>query len=175
VIAAGGRARRAATVAAAAHPYLVIEVAAQPFALPLEAVERVVRLSAIEPLPEAPPALHGLLESEGAAIGVLDLAPLFGRPAAVPSAESCVLVISGSLFDGVLRGLLAPVPPRVVELTAIAPAPRAGGLFAAEWIAGMAPSEGGFLPVLDLGRLLASAPARAALATAAKARRARPV
>jgi hypothetical protein len=80
-------------------------------------------------------------------------------------------VISGRpAGNGVRAGLLAPTPPRVLELPALAAAPRAGGLFAAEWIAGLARSEGAFLPVLDLDRLLVSAPASAALEAAAKAR-----
>jgi purine-binding chemotaxis protein CheW len=100
---------------------------------------------------------------------VLDLAVLFGRPPAVPSAASCVLVTGVAAgAAGLARGLLAEEVRQVLELAdaELVPPPRAGGLFAAQWIAALARVEGSLLPILDLANLLDSPPARAAAAAA---------
>jgi purine-binding chemotaxis protein CheW len=171
VSAAPSRAVRATAVAAGAErrTHLVFEVAGHPFALPVLAVERIVRLANLMPVPKAPAALRGAMLLEDDFVAVLDLTALFDRAPATPPAESCVLITGKDIGAGGLAcGLLCDAGPRVEELAAceIAAPPRAGGLFAAQWIAGMLRTSGGFVPILDLANLLGS-PGVSAAVTAA--------
>jgi purine-binding chemotaxis protein CheW len=50
------------------------------YALPLEAVERVVRAVEITPLPEAPQAILGVINARGRVVAVADLRRRFGLP-----------------------------------------------------------------------------------------------
>jgi chemotaxis signal transduction protein len=65
-------------------------------------------------------------------------------------------------------GLLVDAVQQVLELAAdeIVPAPRAGGLFAARWITGLARTDGGLVPILHLDHLLGSPAVGLALARA---------
>jgi purine-binding chemotaxis protein CheW len=54
-------------------PLVLFTRAGQPFALPLAAVERVVRAVAITPLPEAPERVLGVINVQGRLIAVIDI------------------------------------------------------------------------------------------------------
>ncbi len=154
------------------RPHLLFTVAKRAFALPLDAVDRIVPPDGLLPVTSAAVGLRGLLRLPDDVVAVLDLAPIFGLKAAAPSAESCVLATSrddGS--EGLAGGLLVDAIERVLELarTEIAAPPRAGGLFAARWIAGMARTKRGLVPILDLANLLEEPVVHAAMRAAANA------
>jgi purine-binding chemotaxis protein CheW len=163
---AGGRGERPAAII----PHLVCAVGAQPFALPVLAVERIARFANAVPVPAAPPLLRGLQLVESDLVAVLDLSALVGGEPVALSADSCVLVVGGG-GEVLARGLLVEGVERVVELAAadmLAP-PGAGGRFAAAWIAGLARGDDGLLPILDLAGLLSSPAAVAAIEAAGAA------
>lgn len=59
---------------------LVFSLGERRLALPLEAVERVVRAVEVTPLPEAPATIAGLINVQGHLVPVLDLRQRFGVP-----------------------------------------------------------------------------------------------
>jgi purine-binding chemotaxis protein CheW len=60
----------------------VFSLDAQPFALPLAVVERVVRAVAVTPLPRMPQIILGVINLQGRIIPVINLRKLFGLEAA---------------------------------------------------------------------------------------------
>jgi purine-binding chemotaxis protein CheW len=60
--------------------WVVARVDEHRFALPLAAVERIVRAVAITPLPKAPPVVLGVIDVQGRVLPVLDLRRRFQRP-----------------------------------------------------------------------------------------------
>ena len=62
--------------------YLVVfTLAGQQLALPLAAVERIVRVVDVTPVPDAPPVVLGVINVQGRVVPVLDLRVWFGPPA----------------------------------------------------------------------------------------------
>jgi len=171
------RAADPAVLAGERCPHLVFAVAGQPLATPLTAIDRIVAIESLTSVPSPLGPLRALMTLPDVAVAVLDAAALFGRVSLVPVAESCVVILRG---DGGLRGngggghlaagLLVDGVRRVLELapSEIVAAPRAGGLFPAHWISGMACGDG-LVPIVDLASLLGSPMARSAMASAAMA------
>jgi purine-binding chemotaxis protein CheW len=59
---------------------VAVDVGGQRWAIPLAAVERVVRMVAITPLPESPAGVRGAINVGGEIVPVLDLDVRSGRP-----------------------------------------------------------------------------------------------
>jgi purine-binding chemotaxis protein CheW len=59
---------------------VAVEVGEQSWALPLAAVERVVGMVAVSPLPESPAGIRGAINVGGEIVPVLDLDLRIGRP-----------------------------------------------------------------------------------------------
>jgi chemotaxis signal transduction protein len=166
------RRRRTASPAFAVErqPHLVVLVPGGPLALPMDAIERIVRSEHLTALPERSGALRGVMTLPGEVVAVLDPAALFERSVLPLAAESCVVVLRRDTHaEGPAAGLLVDGVREVLDVAGfeIAAPPRAGGLFAARWIAGMT-RVGGLVPILDLGALLRSPVARAALTAASE-------
>jgi purine-binding chemotaxis protein CheW len=59
---------------------VAVEIGGQSWALPLAAVERVVGMVAVSPLPESPAGIRGAINVGGEIVPVLDLDLRIGRP-----------------------------------------------------------------------------------------------
>jgi len=66
----------------------------QSFAIPLEYVERALRMVAVTPVPNAPQGILGIINLSGRLVPVLDLRPCLGLPATSPSASDRLLVLT---------------------------------------------------------------------------------
>ncbi|MCB2227886.1 MAG: chemotaxis protein CheW [Desulfarculaceae bacterium] len=64
------------------------------FALPLDRVERALRMVAPVRLPEAPPWIAGVINLHGQALPVLDLGQIFGRLPRQPHPDQRLLVVA---------------------------------------------------------------------------------
>ena len=64
------------------------------FALPLERVERALRMVALVHLPETPAWIAGVINMQGQVLPVLDLGQLFGRLPRAPHPDQRLLVVS---------------------------------------------------------------------------------
>jgi purine-binding chemotaxis protein CheW len=65
----------------------------QSYALPLDHVERALRMVAITPVPEAQPWVPGVINLHGRVIPVVDLRPRFSQPPKAPAPEDRLLVV----------------------------------------------------------------------------------
>ncbi len=163
------RMRAGATAGSERVQHLVFSVDGEEYALPLLGVGEVVRIDTLPAMPEAPPALRGVMSLRDEPVVVVDLAVALGGRKGLDAPESCALTAMTSL-DGrpTLVGVAVDAVSRVIGLAPddIAPAPRLGTLVQVEFVAAMARVERGFVPILDLERVLASEEVRAAVRAA---------
>ena len=73
---------------------LVAYLAERAFAIPAVAVERIVRMVAVTPLPGASPHVVGVVNVQGAVLPVVDPRPLFGLPTSEPHPDQDLVILS---------------------------------------------------------------------------------
>ncbi len=107
-----------------AERYLVTRVAERQLGLPLDQVREVVRMVLLRPLPDAPPAVEGLLDLRGEPLEVVDLRAALGARTRADDLDSRIVVVAGATsgfglkVDEVLEvealaaGTVEPPPPR---------------------------------------------------------------
>lgn len=72
---------------------VVFRAAQRDFAFALEDVDEVVRMVALEPLPETPPWLLGVMNLRGRVVPVIDLAGRLGLPVTQPATDARIIVV----------------------------------------------------------------------------------
>jgi purine-binding chemotaxis protein CheW len=72
---------------------VIFEVAAQRFGLPLERVERAVRVVEITPLPSAPAVVAGVVDVGGSEVPVVDLRRRFSLPVRAARLSDQLLIV----------------------------------------------------------------------------------
>jgi len=131
---------------------LVVKVNGHRFAVPLEHVERVVRVVAITPSPGADPSLRGVINVGGEIVPVLDLRRCFGWPEGeIELSDRLVLVR--------VRGALAALLAEEVSGALLDAGPGWAGAAApgGEGYRGFSAEDGEIVHLLDLERLLPAA------------------
>jgi len=129
---------------------LTVRVGDLALGLPLGALDEVVPMARLAPLPEAPAWVPGVLDRAGALVAVLDLLALFARRARAPSPDDRLvlaradgrrlgLVVQEVLGLRTVPGRLAPVPPEAEH---------------ARYVSGLVTVAEGRLPVLSPTLLL---------------------
>ncbi len=78
---------------ASAEQFLVLRLGNRRFALPAHSVERIVRMAALTPLPDAPPEIAGLLDLQGALLVTVDPRPRLGLPPGRPQVDQQLVVV----------------------------------------------------------------------------------
>ena len=126
----------------------------QRFALPLDAVERVLPAIQVTPLPDAPELVRGIINVQGRVIPVVDMRRRFALPAReVLLSDQLVLARSArrwlSFFVDAVQGVIRHAADARVQSEAIVPG--SGG------IAGVVKLADGLILVHDLDRLLSLA------------------
>lgn len=139
-----GAARNAA--AGAGDDVVAFVVAGERFAVPTAAVEGILDLRELAPLPGAPPELAGMIQARSRVVPVLDPRPLLGLSGGGLSDLTQAVVIAGGPAPFALA--VERVEGRV-EVPAAVPAPVSGPFvrIAADGLA-----------ILDLDRVLAALP-----------------
>jgi len=139
---------------------LVFHIGPGRYALPLHAVERVLPVARLAPLPGTPHFVPGLLDLHGEPIPVIDLSRLAGSPPDAVRYDTRILLVE-VMAAGRLRrlGLKAERVAGVLDLDA---EPRERGVAAAPWLGAVARDpapqpglEGAMLQLLEPARLLA--------------------
>ncbi|MDI6796774.1 MAG: chemotaxis protein CheW, partial [Desulfatibacillaceae bacterium] len=74
--------------------FLCFMLDSQAFALPLTQVERVVRMAALTPVPQAPAHVAGALNLKGKTVFVVDLRVLLNRPPAELEPEHRLIIVN---------------------------------------------------------------------------------
>ena len=81
-------------VTGAREQYLVGRIGPQRVAVPVVAVERILPMAAVTPLPDAPPSVSGVLNYRGTVLPVVDPHPRLGLPSPPARPDQFLLVIS---------------------------------------------------------------------------------
>src|SRR6266571_393885 len=109
--------------------YLSFQLAGEEFAFGILRVKEILEYDTLTRVPNAPPAVRGVINLRGAVVPVLDLAHLFGLPATAVTKRSCVIIVEVRVDEQELvMGILADAVNQVIELApdTIEPAPAFG-------------------------------------------------
>jgi len=138
--------------------YLSFQLAGEEFAFGILRVKEILEYDTLTRVPNAPPAVRGVINLRGAVVPVLDLAHLFGLPATAVTKRSCVIIVEVRVDDQELvMGILADAVNQVIELApdTIEPAPAFGSRVRVEYLVGMGKLDSRkFVLILDIDRLL---------------------
>lgn len=74
------------------HRLVLLTVAGQSFALHLDAVDRVVRMVEVTPLPGAPEAVEGVVDVHGEIIPVVSIRRRLGLASRAPAVSDCLVL-----------------------------------------------------------------------------------
>jgi purine-binding chemotaxis protein CheW len=137
---------------------VIFEVAAQRFGLPLERVERAVRIVEITPLPRAPAVVAGVIDVRGSVIPVIDVRQRFRLPQRASLLTDQLLVVDTAarrlaLWVDTVSGVVDYRAQDFVAAEAVVP-----GM---EYLRGIARLADGLVLIQDLEQLLSLAEERA--------------
>lgn len=126
------------------------------FALPVTVVREILDHEEPFKIPHGPDYLLGLRDVRGQGVPVIDLRRRLGMSRTVKTSHTRILVLDVPLKDRVL--VLGLVADKVFEVTPfrhdqIEPAPDIGITWNSDYIAGVVRRDGGFVVIVDLGRL----------------------
>ena len=130
---------------------VVFRLDEQRYALPLRAVERIVRAVAITPLPNAPDIVLGVIDVEGEVLPVFDIRRRFGLPQRPLSSEDHLSIANAS---GRRVALLIDAAEGVVERASAAILGAATLAPGIEHIHGVVQLDDGLVLIHDLERFL---------------------
>ena len=150
---------------------LVFSLDEYRYALHLAAVERVVRAVQVTPLPEAPPIVKGVVNTQGRIIPVVNVRKRFGlTEREIDPGDTFILARSSqrrvALIADTVEGLLERSEQQVVATGSILPG--------AAYLDGVAKLDDGLILIHDLDSFLALDEERALDAAMTKAPRERP-
>ncbi len=129
------------------------------FAAPVSQVREILDYQPAFKIPNGPSYLLGLIDVRGQGVPTLDLRLRLGMEPTQPTPYTRILVLDIALGDRTLT--LGLVADRVFEVATfrsdqLEPAPDVGVPWRSEYIAGVVRREGGFVVMMDMGRLLSS-------------------
>lgn len=135
---------------------VVFRIGDDLFAADVLAVDRVLRYTSPNPVPDVPRWIEGVVEHRGAVIPVVDLRRRIERDDVELSASTRILVFNTS--DGFVGAIAdAVVEVAVVPAAAVAPPPPLFRGLAADAIRGIAKVREELVVVLDVDRVLTRA------------------
>jgi purine-binding chemotaxis protein CheW len=149
--------------------YLSFQLAGEEFAFGILRVKEILEYDTLTRVPNAPPAVRGVINLRGAVVPVLDLALLFNLPSTTVTKRSCVIIVEVRV-DGqeLVMGILADAVNQVIELApeTIEPPPAFGSRVRVEYLVGMGKVDSRkFVLILDIDRLLGDVTAATAAVT----------
>ncbi len=123
----------------------------QQYALPLTAVERVVRMVEVTPLPSAPEVVIGVIDLQGNIIPVMSMRQRFGmtEPEASLSDQLIVADAGARRVALVVNSVIGVVERMAEEVTAAEKI-----VHGAQYVEGITRLQGGLLFIHDLDRFL---------------------
>jgi purine-binding chemotaxis protein CheW len=129
---------------------LLVSLAGDPYALPVERVREIVRLRPITPLPRVCAAILGVIALRGEILQVIDLRRRLALPAAAPDLQARIVVLHGE--DGQATGFRVDAVREVLRVSEQNLRAPANG--ESEAIAGLCLHAGEFVSILDVDRAL---------------------
>jgi purine-binding chemotaxis protein CheW len=138
--------------------FLTFKLEEELFALDIAKVREVLDFTTITKVPRTPGYLRGVINLRGSVVPVVDLRLKFGKSAAQPTVNTCVIIVEVELGgEKVVMGALADAVQEVLDLEPdqIEPAPRLGSKFDTDIIRGMGKHGDQFIIILDIDRVFA--------------------
>lgn len=137
--------------------YLTFNTDGHDYAIPIHHMKEIVPYKGSTTIPLAPAAISGLINLRGRAISVLDLSIRFGGQETGMTKRTCVLIVDlRDERDGCDMGILADSIRRVIDVEAsdLEETPSFGLGAATEYLMGMLRTDDGFIPIIDIEKVL---------------------
>ncbi len=139
--------------------FLAFQVAGAGYAVDISEVREIITFRPPTQVPMTPDHVMGVINLRGSVVPLIDLARKFGLPEIAVSKRTCIIIVDVALADDVgATGIVVDAVSAVIELDPdhIEEAPSFGLAVSAKYLGGMARLGDGFLPILDLGLVLAA-------------------
>jgi purine-binding chemotaxis protein CheW len=135
------------------EPFILFEVAGTTYAVRSDSVQQVQMIEQITPLPNAPVAVEGVVQSRGAVIPVLNLRARFGFEKVATGIRSRIVVVQ---VDGRVAGLLVDASREFVQIpsASIEAPPEGMARLSTQYIEGIAQLKGRLVVVLRLAEVI---------------------
>ena len=128
---------------------LTLRAGDQVYGLAVENVVEVAAMVALDPVPEAPPAVLGVANRHGAAVPIIDLRRVFDHPETPINSASLFVVV---VYNNVMVGLVADEVLQVQYLTPSATPVTAAG----RYIKDIVGHNARLIQIIDLGALISA-------------------
>lgn len=149
---------QAAEAAPEQEQYLTFTLGAEVYGLGILCVKEIIEYGHLTVVPMMPEHTRGVINLRGAVVPVVDLSSRFGRVQTAIGRRTCIVIIEveGEEEQQVV-GIIVDAVNEVLEIprAQIEPPPSFGMRIRPDFINGMAKVEGGFIVLLEIGRVLA--------------------
>jgi purine-binding chemotaxis protein CheW len=144
--------------------YLTFTLQGELYALDIQEITEIIEFRSLTVVPMMPSFIRGVLNLRGRVLPVVDLAARFGQSATTVARRTGIIVVQSAraaedgpgaeLASGI--GIMVDGVNKVVHLgdDDMEPPPSFGVGIRSDFISGMAKHEGGFIIVLDVGKIL---------------------
>ncbi len=146
-----------ATKPGATNQYLIFSLGGELFAVGTLRVREIIEYGNITAVPMMPSFIRGVINLRGAVVPVIDLNARFGRAKTDISRRTCIVILDVQSDEGthVLSIIVDAVSAvRHIDASNVEPSPSFGTHIRADFIDGMAKVNGGFVILLNLGKVL---------------------
>ncbi|MCK6426719.1 MAG: chemotaxis protein CheW [Burkholderiaceae bacterium] len=151
---------------------LRLAVGPRMYAVPIEQVREILKVSQLTVLPLMPAFVRGVMNLRGAVVPVIDLGARLGGPTTALARRTCVVIVEQRSGDGSAQtlGVLVDAVHEVVDTgeADLEPVPTLGTEVDTAFLAAMARLRGEIVPVLALDRVLDEEALAQAIATHAQ-------
>ena len=138
--------------------YLTFRLGNESYGIGVLAVQEIIRITSITPVPQLPAHLRGVINLRGRIVPVVDLRRRFGLPADTDGERACIVVVQIRVTArGVIpMGLVVDAVEEVLTIAAgeIEPPPEFGCAVDISFLRGLARVRGAVKALLDIERVL---------------------
>lgn len=132
---------------------VIFELEKEYFGIDISAVEGIIKMQTITPVPQSPEFVEGVTNLRGSILPVIDLKKRFGIGIAEKTIETRIVVITmGALKIGMIVDAVSEV--LTIEDNIIEPTPPMISTVGTEFIIGIAKIDERLVILLDLARIL---------------------
>jgi purine-binding chemotaxis protein CheW len=139
------------------NQYLTFQLAGEEYAVGILRVKEIIVYGPLTRVPQAPPALRGVINLRGSVVPVIDLAVKFGLPASPLTNRTCIVILEVDL-DGepTVIGIVTDAVDQVIELLDddILPVPAFGTQARMDFLRGMGKAGAKFVLILEIEKVL---------------------
>jgi purine-binding chemotaxis protein CheW len=142
------------------NQYLTFQLAGEEYAVGILRVKEIIAYGPLTTVPQAPPALRGVINLRGSVVPIIDLAVRFGLPASPLTNRTCIVILELDL-DGepTVIGIVTDAVDQVIELLDddILPVPAFGIQARMDFLRGMGKAGAKFVLILEIEKVLSAA------------------